>query len=127
MTGLAASLLRVLCLTLALLGAGTAVASAEPRRSVDVGGDRFGYTALPGQIAHDPGAAGGGDPPGVGFRSGLAIVIVTRNGQPVTQADLPAAREAARHVCEATARPFDDSRPARMLRRGGFSFDGACG
>ncbi len=127
MTAGATQRFRFLMAALAMLGAGTAAASAEPRRSVEIDGERFGYTALPGQTANDPGATGGSPGLGMGFRSGLAIVIVTRNGQPVTDADRPAATEAARAVCEATRRPFDDSRPVRMLRRGGLSFAGACG
>lgn len=104
-----------------------AIAQTEPRRSIELDGSRFGFTALEGQVAHDPAASGGGPLPGAGFRSGLAIVIVTRDGRPVTEADRPAAAEAARAICEATRRPFDDRRPASMLRRGGLSFAGACG
>ncbi|MCC5961020.1 MAG: hypothetical protein ACXIVG_11510 [Pararhodobacter sp.] len=120
---LAATVALIPVLGLGLAGA----AQAEPRRSVIVEGARFGYTALEGQVAHDPAASGGGPLPGAGFRSGLSIVIVTRDGRPVTEADRPAATEAARAVCEATRRPFDDTRAPRMLQRGGFSFAGACG
>jgi hypothetical protein len=116
----------LLAATLAAALALPATAQVQPNRFVTVENESFGYVQLSGQAVafpQDTDDAG----PGTGFRSGLAITILTRNGAPVTQADEGAAFQAARLICTQTRRPFDDRARGRMLARGGMLFAGACG
>lgn len=97
-------------------------------RSVTVGGDVFGYTQYEGAALRFPEqsmVSGGGM--GVGFRSGLVITILTRNGMPVSDADRQPARTAAQLVCEQTRRRWDSQDPGVFLPSGGLSFAGSCG
>ena len=54
------------------------------------------------------------------------ITVVSRDGQPVTEADRDAASRLARQICEEGGREFYTRSPGVMLRRGGISFAGAC-
>jgi hypothetical protein len=103
-----------------------AAAQVRANRFVTVQNETFGYAQLSGEAVAFPDAVDDAGP-GTGFRPGLAITILTRNGAPVSQADEGAAFEAAREVCTQTRRRFDERARGRMLTRGGLLFSGACG
>jgi len=107
--------------------AGCATTGA-PTRSVTVGGDVFGYVQYEGASLRFPeySMVSGGDM-GAGFRSGLVITVLTRNGAPVTQADRQPARIAAQLACEQTRRHWDAQDQGVFLAAGGLSFSGSCG
>jgi len=98
-------------------------------RSVTLGSDVFGYHQYEGATLRFPeySTVSGGGGAGVGFRSGLVLTIMTRNGNPVTESDRDAARQAARLLCETTSRRWYDQDPGAFLPSGGLSFAGACG
>jgi hypothetical protein len=103
-----------------------AAAQVRANRFVTVDNQTFGYVQLSGQAVAFPNNSDDAGP-GTGFRPGLAITILTRNGAPVSQADEAAAFEAARLICTQTRRQFDTRARGRMLARGGILFAGACG
>lgn len=97
-------------------------------RSVTVGGDVFGYAQYEGAALRFPEhstVSGGGM--GVGFRSGLVITVLTRNGAPVTEADRHPARMAAQIACEQTRRRWYAQDQGVFLPSGGLSYAGSCG
>lgn len=111
--------------TLALAAALPASAQVHPNRFVTVANETFGYVQLEGEAVAFPRSVDTSGP-GVGFRPGLAITILTRNGAPVTQADAAAAFDAAHAACRLTRRQFEHNVRGRMLSRGGLLFSGAC-
>lgn len=109
----------------AALAAGCATGLQSPR-SIVLGADTFGYHQYEGgwtRFAQD----NIGNLPGVGYRPGLVITIMSRNGAPITEADRDAARAAAQHLCEMTRRPWYSDARGAFLPTGGLSFEGACG
>jgi len=103
-------------------------APGEATRSITVGGEVFGYTQYEGAALRFPEhstVSGGGM--GVGFRSGLVITMLTRNGAPVTEADRQPVRTAAQLVCEQTRRHWYAPDQGVFLPSGGLSFAGSCG
>lgn len=97
----------------------------EASRNVIVGDDSFAYSAYEGYwsryaefqpIENDR-----------GFRSGLVITVTARNGAALARADHPAARTAARLVCEESRRRWFEGDTGVVLASGGLSFAGACG
>jgi len=121
-----ASLITGLVLAAAVL-AGCA-APGVATRSVTVSGDVFGYTQYEGAALRFPESSMvSGDGMGAGFRSGLVITILTRNGAPVSEVDRQPARFAAQLVCEQTQRRWDVQDPGVFLPSGGLSFAGSCG
>lgn len=114
-----------------VLAAATLAGCAAPgvaTRSVTVAGDVFGYAQYEGAALRFPEhSVVSGDGMGAGFRSGLVITILTRNGAPVTEADRQPARVAAQRACEQTQRRWDIRDPGVFLPSGGLSFAGSCG
>ncbi len=114
-----------------ILAAATMAGCATPgdaTRSVTVGGDVLGYTQYEGAALRFPEhstVSGGGL--GVGFRSGLVITMLTRNGVPITEADRRLARLGAQIVCEQTRRHWYAQDQGVFLPAGGLSFAGSCG
>lgn len=113
------------CVLMAAL-ASPALAQVRPNRFVTLGTEQWGYVQLQGAPVRFPENVWGSGP-GAGFRPGLFITILTRDGQPVTQADAAAASVAAAVACEATRRRFDPQARPVLLRRGGLYFPEACG
>jgi hypothetical protein len=114
-------------LTAALIAALSLPAAAQVRanRFVTVENETWGYVRLFGEAVAFPDTVDFSSP-GAGFRPGVAITILTRNGVAVTQADAGAAFEAARVACSETRRQFEPRARGRMLARGGLLFSGAC-
>lgn len=103
-------------------------APIDATRSITLDGDVFGYDQYEGAALRFPelsNVSGGGG--GVGFRSGLVLTIMTRNGAPLTVADRDAARRVAQILCERTQRQWYDQDPGVFLPSGGLSFSGSCG
>lgn len=97
-------------------------------RSVTVSGDVFGYTQYEGAALRFPEfSTVSGDGMGAGFRSGLVITMLTRNGAPVTEADRQQARLAAEIACTSTRRHWYAQDAGVFLPTGGLSFAGSCG
>jgi hypothetical protein len=117
--------MRTVLALLALVVALPAAAQA-PNRFLTLGGNSWGYVQLQGAAVTFPDSVDPG-PRGIGFRGGLDITILTRDGRPVTGADRDDARAAAAQICHATRRQFDPRVRGTLLRRGGLLFPGACG
>lgn len=117
---------RILAAVCALALAAPAVAQTRPNRFVTYDGQSWGYVQAAGDTVNRPDIILD-EGPGAGFRSGIIITILTRDGQPVTEADRRDAWFVANAICEATARRFDTRANGILLRRGGISFPGACG
>ncbi|KPQ08125.1 MAG: hypothetical protein HLUCCA12_03345 [Rhodobacteraceae bacterium HLUCCA12] len=112
----------------AAVAAGCAASPTDATRTVTLDDTVFGYTQYEGASLRFPEfstVSGGGN--GVGFRSGLVITILTRDGVPVDANDRAAARAAARVICEDTNRRWYDRDRGDFLESGGISFAGACG
>jgi len=116
---------RILLALAALAVAVPAAAQPAPNRFLTHGDASWGYVQLEGAAVRFPTTVGPG-PLGLGFRGGLDITILTRDGRPVTDADRDAARTAAAEICRATRRSFDARVRGILLRRGGLLFGGAC-
>lgn len=115
-----------LALIIAAAIASPALAQVRPNRFVTVGNETWGYVQLQGAAVRFPDNIWSSGP-GAGFRPGLFITVLTRDGRPVTQADAAAASLAAAAACEATRRRFDPQARPILLRRGGLYFPEACG
>jgi len=116
--------LLTLCLALGL--AVPAAAQTRPNRFVTVANESWGYVQSAGAAVTFPDIVAD-EGPGSGFRAGIIITILTRDGRPVTEADRNDAWFAARAACEGTRRRFDTRAQGIMLRRGGISYPGHCG
>jgi len=114
-----------LALTLACALSLPAVAQVQPNRFITVESETFGYVQLFGEAVAFPETVDFSSP-GAGFRPGVAITILTRNGAEVTTADAGAAHRAAELVCRQNRRQFDPGARGRLLSRGGLLFSGAC-
>lgn len=106
--------------------AAPAAAQTRPNRFVTYDGQTWGYVQSAGDVVNRPDIILD-EGPGAGFRAGIIITILTRDGQPVTEADRRDAWFVANAICEATVRRFDTRSNGIMLRRGGISYPGACG
>lgn len=110
----------------ALALAAPAAAQTRPNRFVTYDGQSWGYVQAAGDVVNRPDIILD-EGPGAGFRSGIIITILTRDGRAVTEADRRDAWFVANAICEATARRFDTRANGILLRRGGISYPGACG
>lgn len=109
----------------AALVAGCAPGVQAPR-SIVLDGDTFGYHQYEGGWSRFPQDTTG-SLPGMGYRPGLVITIMSRNGAPIIEADRQAARTAAQQLCETTRRPWNSDARGTFLPGGGLSFEGDCG
>lgn len=116
----------VLSLVLSLALASPALAQPVANRFVTVDNIHWGYVRAQGAAVPFPDMIDN-SAVGAGFRAGLFITILTRDGQPVTGADIDAARRAAAEACAVTRRQFDMGAHGTLLRRGGILFREACG
>jgi hypothetical protein len=117
---------RLLLAACALALAAPAAAQTRPNRFITYDGQSWGYVQSAGDVVTRPDIILD-EGPGMGFRSGIIITILTRDGQPVTEADRSDAWFVANAICEATVRRFDPRANGILLRRGGISYPGACG
>jgi hypothetical protein len=121
----ATALACALGLTLSAALPRSAMAQVQPNRFVTVQNESLGYVQLFGEAVAFPDTVDFSSP-GAGFRPGVAITILTRNGMAVTPADAAIAFHAAQMVCHQLRRRFDPAARGRMLARGGLLFSGAC-
>lgn len=103
-----------------------AAAQTRPNRHITFENQTWGYVQASGDVVNRPDVIID-EGPGAGFRSGIIITLLTRNGAPVTEADRRDAWFVANAICQGTARRFDENANGIMLRRGGLSYPGACG
>ncbi|MCC5969830.1 MAG: hypothetical protein JJU15_07765 [Pararhodobacter sp.] len=113
-----------LCLSAVVLFAACAdapgpIGGPEAARHIQFEGARFGFFNY---------EMGGGRP---AFADSWGpteeiITVVSRDGQPVTEADRDVAARLARQICEEGRREFNTRSRGVMLQRGGISFAGAC-
>ncbi|GAB4263531.1 MAG: hypothetical protein Kow0013_09990 [Pararhodobacter sp.] len=109
---------------LGLVAAAAAPARAQSQRQAEYLGSRWGY------FFYETGA---------GFRSALTgrptlhegqpeavITVMSRDGQPLTEADRDAAIGLARGLCEQSGRHFNTRTRGHWLTNGGLGFQGEC-
>jgi hypothetical protein len=116
---------RLLAVACALALAAPAAAQTRPNRFITFDGESWGYVQSAGDTVNRMDQLHDGA--GTGFRSGIIITLLTRDGRAVAEADRRDAWFVANEICEATARRFDTRTNGIMLRRGGLSYPGACG
>jgi len=117
--------MRVILLAVVpVLALAACAAQPGPKQVLTLGGDEFAYwTAIgpPSTSQSNFGATGWMAAP-----PGLDIVMVARNGAPLTETDRPAAIAAARAVCRDSGLLFNDRARGSFRAGGELAFSGDC-
>jgi len=116
--------MRTLSSTLAALALTTSAATAQTPLQGQFMGSIWGYYLL-----ETGGAAGTvltGRPSMYDGQPEAVITVMTRDGQPLTEADRDAAIALARALCIQSGREFSATARGHWLNTGGLGFHGAC-